>query len=299
MGDIARILRIEQNNIDNGLLLELLRVSRLLNYIFSEWTDGNNIVLFETLNLLQSVNWVIYSLHSFVIRLVSANNAKNVSVVDRMRTAQRILDILMELIGGIRLFMKRNDKCNKFIIAHKSNKDIIEKVRKLQTDLKKYCAAHRPKLKMEEKRKNKAYKYRYYKSHNDDDNVHQEEEEKEIGDGDDIYFAMKDIFNTIASIMRHVKRYRDYCEQQRKMREEWKKTTKKGRAYAKREKEQQIKKLNKQKQTSPPVSSALVLYKGDEEKKEMIKIEWYILITLAFSFVCFAFLFHLFVNEKK
>merc|ERR1712062_300177 len=108
--EIARILRIEQNNINDGLLLEILRVSRLLNYMLSEWSDGNDAVI-ETLNILQSVNWAIYSLHSFVIRLVSTkNDLKTFSISNRMQTAQRILDILHELICGIRLFMKRDDK---------------------------------------------------------------------------------------------------------------------------------------------------------------------------------------------
>merc|ERR1712228_407693 len=252
--EIARILRIEQNNINDGLLLEILRVSRLLNYMLSEWSDGNDAV-FATLNILQSVNWAIYSLHSFVIRLVSANNTNSMSILQRMQTAQRILDILMELIGGIRLFMKRGDKCNKFIIANKCNKDIIEKVSKLQNDLRDYCFAHRPKLKMEEKSKNgKAYWYRYYKMNNDDD----QKDEEEVEEDDLIYFAMKDIWNTIASILRHVKRYENHCKQQRKMHEIWKTATKKGKIYAKKEKEKQLK---QQSTSTPSVSNQLVLYK--------------------------------------
>merc|ERR1711920_1045761 len=124
------------------------------------------------------------------------------------------------------------------------NKDIIEKVSKLQDDLRDYCAAHRPKLRMEEeKRKNgKAYRFRYYANKNDDDVNEEVKEDVDDGDGDGIYLAMKDIWNTIASILRHVKRYQDHCNQQRKMREIWKKTTKKGRQYAKREKAQKMKK---------------------------------------------------------
>ena len=236
--------------------------------MLAEWTDGNDAV-FETLNILQSVNWAIYSLHSYVIRLVSANNkAKLMTISDRMQSAQRILDIFMELIGGIRLFMKRDDKCNKLIIANKCNKDIIDKVIKLQSDLRDYCAVHRPKLKMEEKSKNgKAYRYRYYGNNNDDDD---DANEEMIKDDEQIYFAMKDIWNTIASILRHVKRYETHCEQQRKMREIWKKTTKKGRLYAKKEQEQKLKAQHAavSSASSPPPSNQLVLYKRKSEEKE-------------------------------
>jgi len=210
---INRVLRIEQNNITPDLLREISRVSRLINYMLATWSDGNETV-FATLNILHSVNWTIYSLHHYVIRLVSPT--ANVQAVDpqaarsRSRTAQQILDILMELVGGIRLFMKRDDRCKRFVI--KKHRDIADKLEQFQSDLKGYCMKHRPEMKMDCKGQ---YRYRYYVHYNDDDGHHgdQEAESKDAngdgdgdgngdGDGDPMYLAMKDIFNAISSVLR-------------------------------------------------------------------------------------------------
>ena len=275
-------------------------MARLINYMLGTWSDGNPKV-FEILNILKSVNWTIYSLHNYLITLVSANNMnsgdqnKAIIITDRMRTAQLILDILMELVGGIRLFMKRDDKCKKFVIANKNNKDITQKLKALQKDLGNYCSLHRPNMKLEEKTKNgKPYKFKYYTTHNDMD-INKEDANKnkaglesidETKDNDDndnddgdnnqdgIYLAMKDIWNTINSILRHVKRYEDHCEQQRKLREIWKKTTKKGQIYAKKEKLRQEQKASKLTSSPTPSSSSpppnihqyqLVLYRNKDD----------------------------------
>eukprot|EP01084_Bolivina_argentea_P313652 543166_1 len=217
--EINRVLRIEQNNITDALLKEILRVSRLINYMLTAWSDGNEKV-FDRLNLLKSVNWVIYSLHSFVIRLVSNTEVPPQFTDNRMRTAQLILDVLMELVGGIRMFMKRNDKCKKFVIANKNNKDVVKQLERLQSDLGDYCAVHRPKLKLEEKTTHGApYRFRYYVNNNDCTNEEEMEESKaENEDGDEqIYLAMKDIWNTIHSVLRVQEEYR---AQRRKEREE-------------------------------------------------------------------------------
>merc|ERR1719150_2423548 len=151
----------------------------------------------------------------------------------------------MELVGGIRMFMKRDDKCKKFVIANKNNKDIVSKLESLQKDLGDYCSMHRPHLNIEEKTKNgKPYRYRYYKNNNDyhfdnDPDVVETKNNDDDDDGngdDEIYLAMKDIYNTITSILRHVKRYKDHCEIQRNLREIWRKTTKKGKQSLKKEK---------------------------------------------------------------
>eukprot|EP00483_Globobulimina_turgida_P012022 UN12044 len=186
--EINRILRIEQNNINEDLLKEILRVSRLINYMLGVWSDGNDHV-FEILNIFGSVNWSIYSLHCYVIKLVSITNTNTINNINRLRISQLVLDILMELVGGVRLFMKRNDKCQKFVIRNKNNRDIVSKLETLQTDLGDYCHTHKPNLRLEVKTKNgEPYKYQYYKILNDDD----VESESKDADEDNIYFAMKD-----------------------------------------------------------------------------------------------------------
>lgn len=218
--------------------------------MLATWSDGNETV-FETLNILKSVNWTIYSLHNYVIRVVSAS--PKVQAVDpkaarsRSRTAMQVLDILMELIGGIRMFMKRDDKCKRFVI--KKHRDIADKLEHLQNDLTAYCAKHRPSMKLECKvRGGRSYRYRHYTQYNDDtvdleskqnDDIPQDDDnngdDNGDGDGDQIYMAMKDIWNSISSVLRHVKRYQMHVAEQRKMHEVWKRTTKKGRLYAKQE----------------------------------------------------------------
>ena len=288
-------------DINDELLKEILRVARLINYMLGTWSDGNAKV-FEILDTLKSVNWSIFTLHQYVIRLVSVNpNQQNnaIAIMNRMRTAQMILDIIMELTNGIRMFMKRDDKCKKFVIGNKNNKDIAPKLKQLQKDLGDYCSTHRPNLKLEERTKNgKPYRFKYYTTKNDDDIDKDEkglagldvidetkEEKKKNDDGDDmdsgeqIYLAMKDIWNIISSILRHVKRYEDHCEQQRKLREIWKRTTKKGQHFAKKEK--LLKQQKASKLASSPTPSSLspppihqyqmVLYKKNKNDEDETK----------------------------
>eukprot|EP00483_Globobulimina_turgida_P013300 UN13324 len=115
--------------------------------------------------------------------------------------------------------MKRNDKCQKFVIRNKNNRDIVSKLETLQTDLGDYCHTHKPNLRLEVKTKNgEPYKYQYYKILNDDDvEVESEIESKDKdADEDNIYFAMKDIWNTINSILRERDEYRAERKKERK-----------------------------------------------------------------------------------
>merc|ERR1719361_3070944 len=188
--EINRVLRIEQNNITPKLLREIARVSRLINYMLATWSDGNETVI-ATLNILKSINWTIYSLHQYVVRLVS--NSPHNQPVDalaartRSRTAQLVLDILMEFIGGIRMFMKRDDKCKRFII--KQHRDLIQNVEKLQGDLKAYCLEHRPKMKMSRPGR---YVYGYYVHYNEEDAQLKKEDALGVDEEEeDIYVSMR------------------------------------------------------------------------------------------------------------